>query len=57
MLPVSALNTCTQLSCHVSKEVVEKFSFSEPKIEKVTFFTQSPIPNIFALTCLTLEVA
>ena len=29
---------CTQLSC--AKTVVEKLSFSEPKIEKVKFFTQ-----------------
>ena len=30
---------CAQLSC--AKTVVEKFSFSELKIEKVKFFTQS----------------
>ena len=42
MLPVSALNTIgTQLGCHVPKKVVEKFSFSELKIEKVKFFTQN----------------
>ena len=47
----------TQLSCHVPKEVVvEKFSFSELNIEKVNFFTQSPISKFFAITCLTLEV-
>ena len=58
MLPVSALNTIgTQLGCHVPKKVVEKFSFSELKIEKVKFFTQSPVPTFFALTFLILEVA
>ena len=48
---------CTQLSCHVPKEVVEKFSFSELNIKKIKFFTQSPISNFFALTFLMLEVA
>ena len=59
MLPVSALAKyyCTQLSCHIPKEVVEKFNFSELKIEKEKFFTQSPVPKFFALTFLTLEVA
>ena len=47
----------TKLSCHVPKEVVDKFSFSELKIEKLKFFTQSPIPKFFGLTFLTLEVA
>ena len=28
---------------------MDKFRFSELKIEKVNFFTQSPIPNVFAL--------
>ena len=46
-----------ELSCHVPKEVLEKFSFSELDIKKVKFFTQSPLPNFFALTFLTLEVA
>ena len=47
MLPVSALNTIywTQLSCHVPKKAVKKFSFSELKIEKVKFFTHTPISN------------
>ena len=31
------------------KEVVEKFSFSELNIEKVKFFTQSPISKFFAI--------
>ena len=31
--------------CHMSKEVVGKFSFRELKIEKEKFLTQSPIPN------------
>ena len=59
MLPASAVAIyyCTQLSCHIPKEVVEKFSFSEFKIEKVKFFTQSPIPKFSALTFLKLEVA
>ena len=39
------------------KNVVEKFSFGEIKIEKVKFVTQSLIPTFFALTFLTLEVA
>ena len=38
------------------KAVVEKFSFSELKIETVKFFTQSPT-KIFALALLTLEIA
>ena len=46
MLPVSALNTIgTQLGCHVPKKVVEKFSFSELKIEKVKFFYSEAILN------------
>ena len=60
MLPVSSLNSIdnsTQLSCHVLKEGLEKFSLSELNIEKVKFFTQSSIPNFFALMFLTLEVA
>ena len=32
------------------KKVVEKFSFSELKIEKVKFFTQSPIPKMFCMS-------
>ena len=40
---------CTQLSCHLARKVVEKFRFSELKIEKVQFFAQSPIPKVFAL--------
>ena len=36
--------------------VVEKFSFSELKIEKVKLFTQS-FTNFIALAFLTLEVA
>ena len=47
---------CTQLSYHMPKEVVENFSFSELNIEKVKFFTQSPIPKFLALGFLTLEV-
>ena len=31
------------------KKVVEKFRFSKLKIEKVKFFTQSPIRKVFAL--------
>ena len=31
------------------KKVVEKFRFSKLKIEKVRFFTQSPIRKVFAL--------
>ena len=50
MLAVSALST--QLSCHVPKKVVKKFSLSELKIEKVCL-----IPKFFPLTFLTLEVA
>ena len=37
LLPVSALNTIVHNQ--VPKPVVEKFSFSELKIKKVTFFT------------------
>ena len=53
---VSALNTIvtTQLSC--VKKVVEKFSFSELKIEKVIFLLRVQ-PTFFALTFLTLEFA
>ena len=52
---VSALNTIvtTQLSC--VKKVVEKFSFSELKIEKVIFFTQSPT-NIFCINVFNVGV-
>ena len=39
-LPVSALNTIVHNSVGL-KVVVEKFNFSELKIEKVKFFTQS----------------
>ena len=39
------------------KEVVEKFGFSELKIEKVQFFTQGSIPKFFTLKFLTLENA
>ena len=38
LLPVSALNTIVHNQV-LPKPVVEKFSFSELKIEKVTFFT------------------
>ena len=41
MLPVSALNIIVHNEV-VPKNVLEKFSFSELKIEKVKFFTQSP---------------
>ena len=41
MFPVSALNTIVHNQV-VPKKVVEKFSFSELKIEKVKFFTLSP---------------
>ena len=44
MLPVSALNTIVQNQV-VSKTVAKKFSFSELKIGKVKFFTQSPTKN------------
>ena len=40
-LPVSALNTIVHNEV-VLITVVEKFSFSEPKIEKVNLFNQSP---------------
>ena len=42
MLPVSALNTIVHNCVQLPKTVVEKFSFSELKIEKVKFFTLSP---------------
>ena len=38
------------------KTVAEKFSFSEPKIEKVKFLLRVQ-PKFFALAFLTLEVA
>ena len=40
LLPVSALNTAVHNEV-VPKKVVEKFNFSELKIEEVKFFTQS----------------
>ena len=45
---------CTQLSC--AEIFVEKFSFSELKIEKIKFFTQIQ-PKFFALAFLTFGVA
>ena len=39
---------CTQLSFHVPKKVVAKFSFSELNFEKVKLFTQSPTSKLFA---------
>ena len=39
------------------KTVVEKFSFSELKIEKVKFFTKSSTNTLFAVAFLMLEVA
>ena len=32
-----------------AKKIVEKFSFSKLKIEKVNFFTQSPITKVFCI--------
>ena len=63
MLPVSALNTIVHNQV-VTKEVVEKFSFNELKVEKVQFFTQSPTKifyiNVFNVggclaSCLTFR--
>ena len=46
---------CTQLGC--TKTVVEKFSLSELKIEKIRFLTESPTKSFFGLEFLTLEIA
>ena len=48
MLPVPALNTIAH-NYIVPKAVVEKFSFSELKIEKVKLFTQSST-KIFSIS-------
>ena len=45
MLAVSSLNTIVH---NCAKKVMKKFSFSELKIEKVTFFTQS-LTKIFCI--------
>ena len=55
MLPVSAQDTIVH-NYVVAKSVVEKFSHSELKIEKIKFFTQSST-KFFTLAFLTLEVA
>ena len=46
LLPVSALNTILHNQV-VPKKVVEKFNFSELKIKKVKFFTQSPTKKFY----------
>ena len=43
---------CTQLSC--AEIFVEKFSFSELKIEKIKFFTQSPT-KIFCVSVFNIR--
>ena len=48
MLPVSALNTIVH-NCIEQKTIVDKFSFSELKVEKVKFFTQRPT-KIFCIS-------
>ena len=53
LLPVSALNT-VEYNYIAAKTVVEKFSFSKLKIEKVKFFTQSPI-KIFCISIFNVE--
>ena len=63
MLPVSVLNTIAH-NLVVQKTVVKKLIFSELKIEKLIFFTQSPT-NVFCISvfnvggcsasCLTLR--
>ena len=50
MLPVSALNTTAH-----NKKVVEKFKFSELKIEKVKFFTQAPT-KVFCISVFNVGV-
>ena len=49
MLPVSALNIMHTIKLPRAKKIVEKFSFSKLKIEKVNFFTQSPITKVFCI--------
>ena len=49
-------NYYVKLAVFVPKTVVDKFSFSELKIEKVKLFSQSP-NKIFVLEFLTLDIA
>ena len=54
MFPVSALNTTVHYQV-VPKTIVEKFSFSELKIEKGKYFTQS-LTQIFCISVFNVGV-